>query len=176
MEKVVFELFGLTLYEPLSTIMNWVLAIQCGIYYRKLQPVTDPAQRWWKWFFLGYSVSLTFGGASHLFYEYTGMLGKIPGWTFAILAVACAELAMIQLLEDSKKVQLLKTVVRSKLFATFVLLVMDFGFKWVAVQTVGLLFFVGIIGWQKHQTGHQYARHFFDWFAVFGGHGHRQCP
>lgn len=160
MEKIEFELWGLSLLEPLSTVMNWVMAAQCGRFYFKLKNTNHEFQKKWAWFFLAYFISLIFGGLGHLFFNYFEMIGKIPGWSIAVLGTAAAELAMIHDLEDEKKKQTLTTVIRSKLFATLVLLFIDPSFKWVMVQTAGLFLFIGIISINRFKKGLKAYRYF----------------
>lgn len=160
MEKISFELFGLTLLEPLSSLMNWVLAAQCFWYYEQLsRRRSSTARRYWSWFFLAYGISLTFGGFSHLLYHYTGMMGKVPGWSFGLLGVSAGELAIVADVPDERKRNLLVTVIRSLFFAAAVMLAYDFSFKWVMAHTAGLLLFVGVFSFRRllaGQTGYPY--------------------
>lgn len=161
MEKIAFDFLGLTLLEPLSSLMNWVLAAQCAYYYSKLKGTSISSfQKYWSWFFLAYAISLLFGGVSHLFYHYLGMAGKIPNWSMALLGVSAAELAMVTDIKEQKKKQMLQAVIRSKLLASAAMLVFDFSFKWVMVHIGGLLFFVGIISFNRWRSG-QPAYKFF---------------
>lgn len=161
MEKVSFEFLGLILMEPLSTLMNWILAVQCVWYYQKLKRGHATVfQRYWSWFFLAYAISLGFGGFSHLLYEYTGMMGKVPGWSLALLGVVAGELAMVTGITDEKKKRMLHTVIRSKLFATAVMLIFDFSFKWVMMHTAGLLLFVGTISYNRRKAGQLNYKYF----------------
>lgn len=154
MEKISFELFGLTLLEPLSTLMNWVLMVECIYFYQKLKSEQNNSfQKYWAWFFLAYAISLFFGGFSHLLFHYTGMAGKIPGWTFALLGVTAGELAMVADIQNEKKKLMLLNVIRSSLFASAALLVFDFSFKWVMVHTAGLFLFVSIISFKRWKAG-----------------------
>lgn len=140
--------------------MNWIMAVQCAFYFSKLKSSDSFFQKYWSWFFLAYTVSLSFGGLSHLMYHYTGLNGKIPGWSLAMIAVAAGELAMIADLRDEKKKRLFLTLIRSKLFASFVLLFLDLSFKWVMVQTAGLFLFVGLISYSRMKSGRRNYRFF----------------
>lgn len=153
MEKISFEFLGLTLLEPLSSLMNWVLALFCGYFYLRLKQSTGKFSRYWSWFFLLFFVSFFFGGIAHLFFEYLGMNGKIPGWSAAILAVSSGEAAMIWGMQDLKKKQVLTAVMRSKLLATFVILFIDFSFTWVMLHTAGFWLMVGVIAIRRMKSG-----------------------
>ncbi len=160
MEKVAFELFGLELLEPLSTLMNWVLAIQSAIFYKKLSKLESPFQKYWSWFFLGYAIAFVFGGFTHLLYNYTGQYFKVTNWSIAILSVVIAELAMIMDVEEPRKKQMLTTVVRAKVFATFAMLVFDFSFKWVMVHMAGFFLIVGVLAYHRSKAGASNYKHF----------------
>lgn len=152
-------MFGFTLLEPLSTLMNWVLAGFCYYFYRQLKGSEARFLKYWSWFFLLFSISLVFGGFAHLLFHYIGMTGKIPGWSSAILGVAAGELAMLQGM-DARRKQMLMTVVRSKVFATFVMLFIDLSFTWVMVHTAGFWLFVGIIAIQRMWGGEEFYKYF----------------
>lgn len=153
MEKVEFELYGLTLLEPLGTAMNWLLAMCCLYWYGQLTGSDDKFKRLWSLFFLVYAGSFLFGGASHLFYNYLGLYGKIPGWTLAIFGAALAETGMVTAIPNIRKKQILQLIIRSKVFATLILLTVDLSFKWVMVDTAGLFLFVGIISYYRYKKG-----------------------
>lgn len=159
MEKVSFELFGLTLLEPLSSLMNWVLAALCIYFYFQLKNREDQYLKYWSWFFLMFGLSFFFGGISHLFYEYVGLKGKIPGWSCSVLAVAVGEMAMVLDVADEKKRRVFISLIRSMVFATFVMLFLDLSFTWVMVHTAGFWVFVGVLAvqrWRAGQTGYKY--------------------
>lgn len=140
--------------------MNWVLATLCAYFYTRLRHVDDPFGKYWSWFFLAYAISLVFGGLSHLLYHYVGIMGKIPGWSIAIGGCVVAEYAMTVGMADAKKKQMVKTVIRSKLFATIILLVMDFSFKWVMVHTAGFFVLVGIVSFNRYKAGLESYKYF----------------
>lgn len=133
--------------------MNWVLAVFCLYFYQTLRKNQNEPYRYWTWFFLLFAISFFFGGISHLFFEYLGMNGKIPGWSAAALAVSSGELAMIAGTENSKQKQMLLTVTRSKLFATFVLLFIDLSFTWIMVHTAGFWLMTGVMAFKRSRSG-----------------------
>ncbi len=153
MEKVAFEFLGLQLLEPLSTLMNWVLAVECYYFYKNLKGSENKFHQYWSYYFLLSSLSFVFGGFSHLIFNYTGMMGKIPNWSLGILAAACAELAMISDIEDEGKKRTLLAFIRSAVFASFVMLLFDFDFKWVMVQIAIKFLFIIIIAYSRWKAG-----------------------
>lgn len=155
MEKVSFEFLSLTLLDPLSSLMNWVLAVECSYFFNKLKraELKDRFTRYWSWFFAGYAISLFFGGFSHLLFHYTGIYGKIPGWCFALLANMAGELALISHIHDPKRRMRLLTIIRSMFFVTVALLIYDFTFKWVMVHTAGMSFFMVVISLKQLRAG-----------------------
>lgn len=139
--------------------MNWVLAALTLSFYFKLRNSDTPFLKYWAWFFLLFTVSFFFGGLSHLLFEYTGMKGKIPGWSAAIFGVTIAEMALLLGIEDEKKRQILTSVVRAKIFATFVLLFINLSFTWVMVHTAGfwvLMIFIATSRMKSGQSGYKY--------------------
>lgn len=140
--------------------MNWVLSIQAAILYTRLKGVETPFQKYWRWFFLAYAISPIFGGFSHLLFNYVDLYGKIPGWSIAIVGIVFAELAMINEIDDPKKKQMLITVVRSKVFATVVMLVLDLSFKWVMVHSAGFLVITGVLSYSRYKAGELNYKYF----------------
>ncbi len=133
--------------------MNWVLAVECGYFYIQLKGEGSSFKKYWSYYFLLSGVSFIFGGFSHLIFNYTGMLGKIPNWSLGIIAAACAEMAMISDVEDEKKKKMLLTVVRSAAFASFVMVALDFQFKWVMVAIAVKFLFIIIISISRFRSG-----------------------
>lgn len=129
------------------------MAAQCIFYYSRLKNGNSTFQKTWAWFFLAYGVSFVFGGISHLFFHYLDFMGKIPVWSLAVLATAAGELAMITETTDEKKRQNLLILIRSKLFAALLLLVLDFSFKWVMVQIFGMFVILAVLGVSRFRLG-----------------------
>lgn len=143
LEKVAFDLFGLELLEPLSSITNWIMAIQCFYFVSKLATSNDYL-KYWRWFFLIYGFSFFFGGLSHLLFNYTDMMGKIPGWSCALIGISVAEWAMTFKLKAVRLKSIIRGIIALKLGLIIILLVSDFKFLWVMLHITGLIFFVGI--------------------------------
>lgn len=101
-----------------------------------------------------------------------GQLGKVPGWSCAILGIVAAELAMIADVTEPKKKQMLLTVIRAKVFATFAMLAFDLSFKWVMIHTAGFFILVGILSFNRQKQGLSSYRYFLYGMAcliVMGG-------
>lgn len=140
--------------------MNWVLAIQAAIFYNRLKQVNTTFQQYWKWFFLAYAISPIFGGLSHLLFNYFTLYGKIPGWSIALVGIAFAEMAMISDIKDPRKKQMLVTVIRAKVFATFIMLFFDLSFKWVMAHTAGFFVITGVLSYNRFREGKKNYRYF----------------
>lgn len=140
--------------------MNWVLALFCFYFYSQLKQNQNLPNKYWTWFFLLFAISFFFGGISHLFFEYLGMKGKIPGWSAAVFAVSSGEMAMIAGVANSQQKQTLLTVTRSKLFTTFVLLFIDLSFTWVMVHTAGFWIMTGVMAFKRTRSGNNGYRLF----------------
>lgn len=159
-DLISFEFFGLTLSDPLSSGMNWVLAVFCFYYCSRLKKAPFYVNKYWAFFFFLFSISFFFGGISHLFFKYLGMSGKIPGWSMAALAASSGELAMISTIEGSRKRQISRVLSGGKLIGFAVLLCMDLSFAWVMAHTAGFWAIMGIIFYKRVKTGQTGYRFF----------------
>jgi len=56
--------------------------------------------KYWKQFYLFLAISSAFGMCGHTFFQYTGILGKTPSWTFATIANVCSGVGMLELSKD----------------------------------------------------------------------------
>lgn len=144
MTKISFELWGLTLLEPMALILNWMMTVQVIYYFLKIKEDCDISfLKHWKRFFLLFAVSTFFGGLSHLLYHYFGMTGKIPGWISAMIAISCIELSVASLFSGQKKRNWQYFIIGRFIF-TCLLLSIDFQFYWIMIHTAfGLL---GVLG------------------------------
>ena len=143
--------------EPVVFLTNWMMTAQSGFYYLKLRkhPDTSRSFKSWSYFFLLFAGSTFFGGLSHLLFHYLDLRGKIPGWSLAILSITFLELGVFQQSNRShwnKGVGLQTLVI-------FILLILDFKFLWVTIQTViGLVLVLGIVSFQELKKGERHWR------------------
>ncbi len=143
MEKIIIEWNGIVLMEPVVFLTNWLITFQCFYYWQKSSNGTDSTSvKYWRNFFLLFGLSTFFGGLSHLYFHYFDMIGKIPGWSLAVLSITYLELAVFNHNEKNpqwKKWVWVQTVI------IFIMLAFDFRFLWVTAQTViGLVLILGI--------------------------------
>ena len=166
MTKISFELFGLELLEPLGFALNWVFTIQSWYYFKKLKHWKNSSFAVnWRWFFLFFGFSGLFGGLSHLLYNYTGLLGKIPGWATAIIAITFLELAMSSLAKG-KLAKVLKIVVFAKLGITAFVMIVFFNFNMVIIHTAaGMILWIVIPGFYYLSKGKVELNNFL--WAIF---------
>ncbi|UXP33319.1 hypothetical protein N6H18_05060 [Reichenbachiella agarivorans] len=143
MTKISFELWGLDLLEPMGFILNMVMCLICVILYMRLRnQQSSDFTRYWINFFWLFAVSTFFGGFSHLLFNYLGMLGKIPGWLAAVLAISSIEMAVATQYPD--RLITLKNAIRVKAVLALLLLSVDLQFTWVMIHTaIGLLIILG---------------------------------
>ncbi|MDH5609291.1 MAG: hypothetical protein OEY56_07405 [Cyclobacteriaceae bacterium] len=147
MTKISIEWGGFVLLEPMSFILNWVMMLQSFFYFHKLKEWRNSSFSInWRWFFLLFGLSAFFGGPSHLFYHYTGLFGKIPGWSSAVLAVSFMELAMVSLTNHEYLKSRLEKLVYLKLFITIASLTYNFHFDVVLFHTIGMAVFIFVPG------------------------------
>lgn len=145
MTKIHFEVWGLSLMEPMSLILNWLICILAFSYFFKLnnQPNSDFV-RYWRWFFFLFGLSTFFGGLSHFFFHYLGMPGKIPGWACSLFAISSIQYSILTNASEQVSARL-RYVIFIQFFVVCTVLFLDFRFLWVTIHTaIGLILFLGI--------------------------------
>lgn len=167
MTKISFELFGLQLLEPLGFALNWVFAFQAWYYFKRLKHWNNSAFAVnWRWFFMFFGFSGFFGGLSHLLYNYTGLMGKIPGWSSAILSITLLELAMNSLAEGKLK-KSLDILVYVKLAITAFVMIVFFNFNMVIIHTAaGMVLWILVPGFYYLSKGQSMLNSFM-WGIFF---------
>jgi len=145
MEKIEFEMWGLQLLEPMALILNLVMSFQSFLYYQKIRAsFASPFSAYFSKFFLFISISTFFAAWSHLFYNYLGLVGKIPGWATSIISISMLEYAMVIYLYPKGNI-LLKSIIAILIASAFGLLIFELKFLWVAIHTaIGIVLFLGI--------------------------------
>lgn len=99
-EIIPFQILGLSLQEPMALISNWSIACFSFFAFFQLKNAEGEFHRIWRLFFLLFGISTFFGGLGHVFYQYTGIYGKMPSWTFGVLASYAAARAMFTYFEN----------------------------------------------------------------------------
>ena len=162
MEKIEFEIWGLQLLEPMALSLNLVMSFQSFRYYQKIKyTFASPFSIYFGKFFLLASISTFFAAWSHLFYNYIGMVGKIPGFATTIIAISMLEYAMAIYLYP-KGNAILKSIIYILMTGTFGLLIFELTFLWVAIHTaIGIIFFLGIPFSLRIIKGNDQAGFFF---------------
>lgn len=160
-EDLPFELFGLCLQEPMSLVSNLWIAIPAFIFYLKLNKSQERFTKYWALSFLFLSFSTGLGGLSHLFFQYTGMEGKMVTWVFAFTSSFFSCLAMVNtgiLLEKSRKIWTGFIVLRIAILFSIALWSQNFIF--VAIENaVAYIFYCLILGsyfWKKGHLSFKY--------------------
>ena len=145
MEKIEFEMWGLQLLEPMALFLNLFMCFQSFHYYREIKnSFTSPFSSYFGKFFLFISISTFFAAWSHLFYNYLGMAGKIPGYSTTIISISMLEYAMVIYLYPKDNV-LLKSIILILMASVFGLLIFELKFLWVAIHTaIGIVLFLGM--------------------------------
>lgn len=159
MEIIEFELMGLSLQEPMGLLLNLVISISCFIFIKKVQVVKQgDFAWWWKYFFLFFGISTFFGGLGHLFYQYTGLYGKIPAWTFGLIANLFSARAMLTFIGPNKLKNWLIGIVFIKFVTFFILMLNTLNFKFVSGDAtfsfVGYVLVIGLILFIKERKKH----------------------
>ena len=138
-------MWGLQLLEPMALILNLVMSFQSFLYYQKIRAsFASPFSAYFSKFFLFISISTFFAAWSHLFYNYLGLAGKIPGWATSIISISMLEYAMVIYLYPKGNI-LLKSIIAILIASAFGLLIFELKFLWVAIHTaIGIVLFLGV--------------------------------
>jgi hypothetical protein len=143
-----FELFGLHLQEPMALVTNWCMCIFAFYAYKNIPAESGDFLKYWRFFFGFMTIGTFFGGLGHLFYQYTGIYGKMPCWIFGTIAGLAASLGMFSLIKNTKWRNLL---IRIAILESFTMLVAAMVFKsfiFIAVDAVfTYLFACGFVGY-----------------------------
>lgn len=155
-------MWGLQLLEPMALILNLVMSFQSFLYYQKIRAsFASPFSAYFSKFFLFISISTFFAAWSHLFYNYLGLVGKIPGWATSIISISMLEYAMVIYLYPKGNI-LLKSIIALLMASAFGLLIFELKFLWVAIHTaLGLVLFLGMPFSFRIIKGEEKASFFF---------------
>lgn len=134
-EVIQYELFGLSLQEPVSLIYNWLAAVLCLIWYLKLKPENELVRNW-RYFFLTFSITCFVAGIAHSLYQYTGIYGKMPHWIGGIVSGYFVGKAMLSLLDDTNIKRGLNLLLKSKLVINLTLALGLVTFTFVLIDSV----------------------------------------
>lgn len=161
LEDLPFTLFGLCLQEPMSLVTNLLIAIPAFVFFLRLRKEDDAFKKNWAFFFLFLSISTGLGGLSHVFFQYTGMVGKMVTWFFSFISVFYSGRAMLSvpiLPPKIRKVGMSLLVVRILIFAVLAFATIDFLF--ITIDTaIGYLAYclgLGIYYWRKGLNSFKY--------------------
>ena len=153
-EVIEFQLYGLTLQEPMSIVTNWSMSIFCLYALYMIRKGEDLDMMWWKRFFLSFSIAAFLGGLGHLFFHYLGIPGKFPNWIFTILSGFCAGFAVLTHYPDEIQKKKLGTFILVKGFILLLLAIFFREFIFIAIDSIlTYIIFCGIIARKIHKLG-----------------------
>lgn len=151
MEKIAFEFAGMDLLEPMSLVTNWIIAGTCFFFFLKLNKLKGEFEHYWALFFLTFALSTFSGGLAHLFFNYTGIPGKIPVFSLAVIANFFIDKACLTLVKDEKKNKKLEYILLAKVLVSILLLVIllnPIGRKiFLIVQFNTIITVAGLVVW-----------------------------
>lgn len=162
-EKMEFTVFNLDLLEPNALITDTLICVVALIFaylvHRQNKTFTTPFFNYWKTLFLVYGIGFFFGGMGHVFFNYTGPVGKYFALISGLAIPLYIEFAMVSLLPISKQKTLL-LLSKIKLVLAFIALTLVIIFV-KGEQTlpalllvpsmnsfIGLVFSCGYLGWK----------------------------
>lgn len=155
-EIIPFQLLGLSLQEPMALISNWSIASFAFFAFFQLKNMEGDFHRIWRLFFLLFGLSTFFGGLGHAFFQYTGIYGKMPSWTFGVLSGYAAARAMFTYFENPKLKTMAEKVVLLESALVLVLAIAFQSFLFVAVDAIlTYLFACGVLAVNFYRRGIQ---------------------
>lgn len=111
--------------EPMSLVTNFLIAFVCFILFSKLfsQKKEDEFVHYWSLFFLTFAFSTFSGGLAHLFFKYTGVPGKIPVFSLAVIANFFIDRACFTLVENQSRRNNIEYLLIGKVVLSILLMV-----------------------------------------------------
>mgnify|MGYP000318392673 CR=1 FL=1 len=104
MDVPVIELYGWQIAEPFTLLTDWILAcfsIAFGIILLR-KSGADLIKKFWAFFFFFLAAASIFGGIGHGFVYYVGPSCNLAAWSVSGMGIFCAEMAALQLIDNSK--------------------------------------------------------------------------
>jgi hypothetical protein len=144
-----FSLFGLDLMEPMALVTNWMIASFCFFAAIRLSGSQDRTIRLFTAFYWSLGISTFFGGLGHVFFQYTGLYGKLPSWSFAILGGVFAGKAVLEVWGNRSGKQFLHWFLVIKSIVLIVLSVWTLKFIFVTLDAIlTYLLYCGFLAWK----------------------------
>lgn len=135
-EKIYFTFLGMDLQEPLSLMLNWIIASICFTTFYQLKKNPNSKNLYFQLFFLSLGISTFFGGLGHLFFKYWGLYGKFPSWSFALIANLFSAFSIVHLLRKETMKAAYKKLAIAK-FLLFMILTFIFQkFLFVSIDAI----------------------------------------
>lgn len=158
------ELFGLVIYEPVTTLTDIFVAIICLVAYIKLNalPQQSQVQRLFKYYFLSMSLATFLGGVlGHALMPFMPFYMKLPGWITSMLSVALLERALIQYSRkwiDPKIGAFFSKLNIIELLTFLILLLVTMNFQFVLIHAaygmaIVVTGFTGFVYFKEKNTG-----------------------
>lgn len=113
-DKIEWNFFGMHLLEPNALIGDTLILIVSLVLWSQIKG-QGTFYKNWKLFYLYFGISFFLGGLGHLFYNYTGLLGKCPSWFLGMYASYRIEKAMISIYPIGKISKRLRQMIWIKL-------------------------------------------------------------
>ncbi|MBU2018751.1 MAG: hypothetical protein KJ941_03810 [Bacteroidetes bacterium] len=154
---ITFEFLGLKLQEPMALLTNWSIAGFALYAFFNLKPNDDEFKDHWRTFFGILAVSMFLSGLGHLFYQYSGIIGKIPTWILGVLAGCYALFAMFTYY-DEKKAQKYRLTVWLYSALIIVLAISLQSFVFVAIDAILKYILCGCMAFHWFKRGEENLR------------------
>ncbi len=158
-EVIEFQLYGLTLQEPMAVATNWSMSIFCLYAFFMIRKGEGGDMMWWKRFFLSFSIAAFLGGTGHLFFHYLGVQGKFPNWIFITLSGFCAGFGMLVFYPNEFQKKRLGIFIVAKGLTLLLLAIIYGKFLFIAIDSIiTYIIFCGIIARKIYNLGRSEMR------------------
>jgi len=163
-EIINFSIFGLDLQEPMAFITNGFITIFSIYAVWNISSKNNANLVDFKWFFLFLGISTFFGALGHVFFKYTDLYGKIPSWTFAIVAGYYAGVSVLSRYGEQSSDGFLKVFLIIKSIVLLFLGIATLKFLFIAIDAIlTYLFYCGFLAYRIWKQGDEGMKYF-----VFG--------
>ena len=122
------EILGVTVSEPVTVLTDFILAIFCFIFYKKLKALSKggSSKRYFANYFLFMAIGTFLGGLlGHGLFTYLGMVGKYPSWIITIITMSLLMLAAMELIPGLNEKQKDKFLMMT-IFLAIIFLILTF--------------------------------------------------
>ncbi len=140
-EKIIIDMAGLTIYEPMATLTDLLVSTTCfyAFFVTRKRKRKNKMSQFFKWHFLTMGIATLSGGLmGHAFLYAFGLPWKLPGWLISMISISLLERAFIAYTVQhvSNKAKLwLKVINNIELLFFMSITIITLNFKFVEIHS-----------------------------------------